>query len=142
MYYEVTLKFDTPTDKGVSYTSHKVIVSGVNLFAQAELSAMQYAKNNKAGGEASGEDDVTAIRRSRIREFANSSDDGQKIYFAVLDDAFVEDSGKVKHTRYVVGVYADDMTHAKIATDAYMRQGFDGLTLVGINETPYECVIE
>lgn len=143
MYYEATIKHDTLTDDGkVKTVSSKIIINNVNLFAEAELAALKYASSEWTADNFKTEPDVTALKRSRIYEFANKPAYGDKIYLATIDDIFVDDNGKEKAIHYLVGIYGDDITKAKNAASEYMKQGLNDMTLVGINETKFECVVD
>lgn len=139
MYYEVTVKYGS--ENGTTQTV-RVMVENATLFADAEYAALAYANENcpRATGVLA-EPDVTAIKRSRVREFANLSKDGDKIYFATLEGEFAEDGGKVKRMRYTVALWAKNTQDAGKAVADYMRQGMDGLTVVGINETKIAAVV-
>ena len=144
MYYEVTIRHDMLTDKNqVKSQSDKIIVSNVNLFAEAECKALEYAASERKADNLENEPDVTFIKRSRIMEFANTKDKGEKIYIAKLDCLSIDvGSGNEKHIKYSVGIYADDITQANSACQEYMRQGMTGLTLTDLNETKFLSVIE
>lgn len=143
MYYEASIKHDYITDKGeVKTKTDKIFVNNVNLFAEAEEKALVYSNKEWAADNFIDAPDVTALKRSRLREFANKPEDGEKIYLATLDDVFIDDSGKEKHVKYVIGVYADDITKAKAHVDDYMRQGLEDMTLTDLNETKFKCVVE
>lgn len=143
MYYEVSIKHDYFTkQEEVKSKVDKILVNNENTFSTAEYKALQYGNDNWKADNFDNEPDVTAMKRSRIYEFANKPEDGEKIYFATLDDEFVDDSGKEKHTKYLVGVYADDITQAKKTADEYMKQGFNDMTLTDLNETKFLCVVE
>lgn len=143
MYYEATIRHDYITEtNAVKQKSSKIIINNVNLFAEAEYVALKYAAENWKADNFD-EPDVTFIKRSRIREFANDWNPNDKIYLATLDDVFInEENGKKKHTKYLVGVYATDIDNAKSVVSSYMKQGLSDLSLIGINETNFETVIE
>lgn len=143
MYYEVSIKHDYFTDQQeVKPKVDKILVNNENTFSAAEYKALQYGNDNWKADNFYNEPDVTAMKRSRIYEFSNKPEDGDKIYLATLDDIFVDGSGKEKHAKYLVGVYADDITKAKKSTDEYMKQGFGNMTLTDLNETKFLCVVE
>lgn len=143
MYYEVNIKHDWLTeDNEVKSTVSKVIVHNVNLFAEAELKALEYANSEWRADNFDNEPDVTAIKRSRIYEFVNKPQDGKQIYFATLDYTFTADNGKEKHSKYLVGVYANEIGQAKTAMDNYIKQGLSDMKLTDLNETKFETVIE
>lgn len=142
MYYEVSVKHDYLTDNNIVKSKvSKIIVNNANLFPEAWNKAMQYSLDNWNADNFDNPPDITAMKRSRIYEFANKENDGEKIYLATLDDVFTDDSGKEKHVKYPVGVYADDITAAKKNIDAYMLQMQD-FTLTDLNETKFEKVLE
>lgn len=143
MYYETSIKHDYLTeDNEVKTMTSKIIVNNANLFSEAEYKALKYANEEWKNDTLTTEPDVTAIKRSRIYEFANKPEDGEKIYLATIDDIFVDDNGKEKRIHYLVGIYADDITKAKNSATEYMKQGISDMLLVGINETKFEHVIE
>ena len=89
MFFEVQVKLIKMNDKGVDKpVVEKVIVENVNLFSEAEFAAM-----NEYNGEA----DVVAMKVSKLKEFVNTRrDDEEDIYFATIEDIFVnEDTGTV-----------------------------------------------
>lgn len=143
MYYETSIRHDYLTDKNeVKSKTSKIIINNVNLFSEAEYAALKYANEEWKNDTLTTEPDVTAIKRSRIYEFANKPDDGEKIYLATIDDTFVDDNGKEKAIHYLIGIYADDITKAKNTATEYMKQGISDMTLVGLNETKFEYVVE
>lgn len=142
MYYEVSIKHDYFTDlQEVKSKVDKIIVNNTNEFPEAWYKAQEYANDNWKADNFENLPDITAMKRSRIYEFANKPEDGEKIYLATLDDVFVDDSGKEKHTKYLVGVYADDITKAKSSIDNYMKQGMSSFKLTDLNETKFLCVV-
>ena len=135
MYHEVTIKHHVEGAGGTMRAeTSRIIVGNALLFAEAEYKAMQWADDDGA--------EVTAIKRSGIREFANGSSDGKRIYFLTLQQLEKDEkTGKEKTLRYTVGLYANDMTGAKANAERYMSQGLDGLEMVGINQTKFREVI-
>ena len=141
MYYEVSIKHDYLTDSNeVKNKVDKIIINNVNLFSEAEYAALKYGNNNWHADNFDNDPDITAIKRSHIYEFANDMP-GKKIYMATLDDVFVDDNGKEKHMKYLVGLYANDMDEAKKVIGEYMQQMQD-FTLVGLNETKFIAVVD
>jgi delta-aminolevulinic acid dehydratase/porphobilinogen synthase len=94
--------------------------------------------------EYNGENDVVAIKQSKIREFVNEKNEEQDehIYIATIVSIFVDEStGAEKETKYVVGLWATSTEKAtKIAVD-YMAQGLSDLVLVGIRRTNFVDII-
>lgn len=143
MYYEVNIKHDCLTeDNEVKSTVSKIIIHNVDLFGEAELKALEYANSEWKADNLDNDPDVTAIKRSRIYEFANEPSNGAKIYFATLDYTFTADNGKEKHSKYLVGVYASEIGQAKSSMDNYLKQGLSDMKLTDLNETKFETVIE
>lgn len=136
MYHEVTVRHrQTMTDGQEKTVTSKILVSDAQLFAEAEYAAMAWAQDHEA--------DVTAIRRSRIREFANDPDAGSKIYMLTLQSTFTDEgTGKQRHMRYAAALYADDLAQAKSEAETFIRQGYDGIDIIGINETAFRAVAE
>jgi hypothetical protein len=136
MYFEVTSKRVVVDPKGNDKEiSERFIVKDVELFGEAEMKTLQ---------EFNGENDVVAIKQSKIREFVNEKNEEQdeNIYLATIVSVFVDESnGNERETQYVVGLWATSTENAtKIAVD-YMSQGFSDLVLVGIKRTNFVDII-
>ena len=85
MYYEVTIRRTVVDKKGNDRSvTEKYICENIELFAEAEQRVLEYFN---------AECDVTAIKRSPIREFANKPCDDAAIYIATITDTFVRDDG-------------------------------------------------
>lgn len=130
MFYELTLRHDNPeTGKSVQ---EKYIVKDCEIFAEAECKGLEMYN---------GECDVTAIRRSQIREFVNDSSKGELIFYATIVDVFLKDDGTEKELVYNVAVWANDIAEAQKTTKEYMEQGLNDMKLKGINQTKFIDVI-
>ena len=82
--------------------------------------------------------DVTAIKRSRLREIVNERQDVmEKIFFATIADIFVEDNGDEKEMKYIVALFAKDMQDAHQKVKDYMAQGLNDMTLKQLKETKF-----
>lgn len=87
--------------------------------------------------------DVTAIKRSRLREIVNERQDViEKIFFATIADIFVEDNGVEKEMKYVVALFAKDMQDAHIKVKDYMAQGLNDMTLKQLKETKFLDILK
>lgn len=130
MYYEITVKYDDTNDNGkkIKQKTEKLLSGDILTFTEAESLGYSFLTNFN-------NTDVTNIKRSRIRELANSPESGNILYIAKLQSVFTEDTGKQKSMYYYIGVYAPDIDTAKIRTTEYLKQGYNGITLCGINET-------
>lgn len=86
--------------------------------------------------------DVTAIKRSRLREIVNERHDVyDKIFFATIADIFVEDNGDEKEMKYIVALFAKDMQDAHQKVKDYMAQGLNDMELKQLKETKFLEVI-
>ena len=131
MYYEATIKTVHPDKHGViKEFTEKVIVENCNLFAEAEMKLMKHR-----------DCEVTALKRSAIKEFVNTSNDGESIFIATITASYVDDKGKDKEMQYKVALWANDITKAHNITKEYMRQGLDDMELKGINQTKFNELI-
>lgn len=135
MFYEVTSKRVVMDSKGKDKEiTEKYIVEGCELFGEAELKMLQYFNN---------ENDVTAIKQSRIREFINAinNEAEQGIYVATIADVFVDDKGVEKEIKYVVALWATSVEEATHITNEYMKQGLSDFVLLGVKRTKFLEVI-
>lgn len=128
MFYEATIKAARPDEKSgvIKEVTEKIIVENCNLFAEAELKLMERQ-----------ECEVTALKRSAIKEFVNTNKDGENIFIATITTLFIDDNGKNKEISYKVALWANDITEAHNITKNYMRQGFGDMELKGINQTKF-----
>lgn len=134
MYFEVTSKIIRANDKGVDKEiKEKFFVDNCEFFAEAEAKMIEFYNS---------ENDVVAIKQSKVREFANQrKDDEEDIYIAVIEDIFTNEDGEEKRTKYEVGLFADDMQHATRITHEYMKQGISDMELVKIYKTKFLDII-
>lgn len=87
--------------------------------------------------------DVTAIKRSKLREIVNVRHDvNEKIFFATIADIFVEDNGDEKEMKYIVALFANDMQDAHIKVKDYMAQGLNDMTLKQLKETKFLDILK
>ena len=127
MFYEATIKTVHPDKNGVvKEFTEKMIVENCNLFSEAEQKLML-----------SRECEVTALKRSAIKEFVNTNKDGDAIFIATITAKYIDDNGKEKEMQYKVALWANDITEAHNITKNYMRQGLDDMELKGINQTKF-----
>ena len=127
MYYEATVKSVRPDEHGViKEFTEKMIVENCNLFAEAEMTLMNHHQC-----------EVTALKRSAIKEFVNTNKDGENIFIATITTLFIDDNGKNKEISYKVALWANDITEAHNITKNYMRQGLGDMELKGINQTKF-----
>ena len=135
MYYEATVKRTIVDQKGNDKeVSEKYICNGCDLFSEAEMRVYGLFNN---------ECDVTAVKRSAIREFANTPtrNDGEAIYIATIVDTFVKEDGSESKTKYKVALYALSVIDANKKVQEYMAQGLDDMECEKIEKTQFVEVI-
>ena len=129
MFYEVTSKRTVMDAKGnAKLIAEKYLVENIEFFAEAEQKILTYFNN---------ENEVPAIKQSKLKEFVNKrTTETQTIFFATLESIFVDElTGEDKATKYVVGLFAENIDDAYVITNKYMSQGLENLVLVGIKKT-------
>lgn len=133
MYYEVTIRRTVVDKKGNDRSvTEKYICENIELFAEAEQRVLEYFN---------AECDVTAIKRSPIREFANKPCDDAAIYIATITDTFVRDNDSESKTHYKVALYALSVTDANRVVQEYMAQGLSDMECDKIEKTTFLEVI-
>ena len=133
MYYEivsVTTKVDKKgNDKKVA---EKFIVKDCIFFAECEVKGLELYNN---------ENDIVAIKQSKLREFVNErTNEDEQIYFATIEDVFIDDDDNEKTISYIVAVFARSLEEATNRTKEYMKQGYD-MVLSKIVRTKFVDVI-
>jgi hypothetical protein len=128
MYYLVKSKRTVPTDKGVDkVVAENYLVDKCIFFAEAEVKMLEEYNN---------ENEVVAMKQSKIREFVNNRvKDEQDIYIAIIEDIFVEDDESEKRIKYEVGVFAESVSEATRIVLDYMKQGIQDFELVKVYKT-------
>lgn len=135
MFYEVTSKIIRANNKGIDKEiKEKFFVENCEFFAEAEAKMIEYYNS---------ENDVVAIKQSKVREFVNQrSNDDEHIYIATIEDIFIdEDSGEEKRTKYEVGLFAKNVNEATRLTNEYLRQGMNNFELVKVSKTKFLDII-
>lgn len=85
--------------------------------------------------------DVTDIKRSRIKELANSRDnDDDKLFMAELQDTFTTDEGVEKEIKYKILFFSLNIDTAMSYINQYIKQGYD-LTLISLKKTKFIDVL-
>lgn len=135
MFYEIGVK-NTILDKNGNEkeVTNKHIVKNQELFAEAEQKGLELPLTNS---------DVIAIKRSKIREFANEPTDAadEAIYIATIVDTIIKDNGDEKKMKYEVAMYAVSVTDANKVVQSYMAQGLADMECEGIKKTSFIEVI-
>ena len=135
MFYEIGVK-NTILDKNGNdkEVTNKYIVENQELFAEAEQKGLEQPLSNP---------DVVAIKRSKIREFANEPTGAadEAIYIATIVDTIVKENGDEKKMKYEVALYAVSVTDANKVVQSYMAQGLADMECEGIKKTSFIEVI-
>ena len=135
MYYEISVKNTILDKKGnEKEVTSKFIVENQELFAEAEQKGLEQPLTNS---------DVVAIKRSKIREFANepTNADGEAIYIATIVDTILTDSGDEKKMKYDVALYAVSVTDANKVVTEYIAQGLADMECEALKKTSFIEVI-
>lgn len=128
MYYLVKSKRTTLTEKGVDKViTENYLVDKCVFFAAAEVKMLEEYNN---------ENEVVAMKQSKIREFVNTRvNDEQDIYIAIIEDIFVEDDATEKRIKYEIGVFAESVSDATRVVLDYLKQGLNDFELVKVYKT-------
>jgi len=139
MFYEVTVKSKKEKPNGkTKIVTEQFLCDNCVFFAEAEAAGLQ--------GEYDGDNDVTVVRRSDIREIVNPQKAeellaGAAFYRAVLVETFTDDKGREKAMRYPVLVIAHNVGEATVLTQEYMKQGFDNMRLEAVAKSRLKGVL-
>lgn len=131
MIHEAQVQF-TQDEKTVK---ENVLTEGFDLFAEVEAKLIE---------EYSGYEDVdvTAIKRSKIKEIANArTADDDVIFTATLVDVFLNDDGSEKEIKYDIAFFSKNMDTAHAYIKEYVSQGYN-LSIKGIKETKFIEVLK
>ena len=135
MIFEVSIKHLVTDKKGNDKeVATKYFVENQELFAEAEQKALELPLRNI---------DVTDIKRSKLREFANNPTgaENEAIYIATIVDTFTDEKGNEKKMQYPVGLYAISLTDANKVVTEYMAQGLADMECEDIKKSTFEAVI-
>lgn len=134
MIYEGTVQFVAVDDNGNDkQTKESVILENCDTFSEAESRLYETYDRKTAF-------DVIALKRSNLKEVANTrSDADEKIFVAVVCDTFTDDSGKEKEMSYRIAFFSPSIDNAKNFIDQYLKQGYD-MKLKSLQETKFANV--
>lgn len=136
MIYEATITYVTVDKNGNDKQDKSMyVIEGCEVFAEVE---------NMLYERFSGENslDVVAIKRSKIKEIANTRKyEDEKVYLSEVEDVYTDDNGEEKSLRYKILFYAKDFDSAKAFISEFIKQGFN-MTLVGLKQTKFGDVIK
>ena len=130
MYFEATIKQEVE-GKNIKF---KLLIENASTFAEAEYKSLDYV---------GGYGDVVALKlMKRLMEIINTKHtDEEALYYANIESIFVDDNGKEKATKYVVGVYAKDIETATERASGYIKESLSDMRFMGIKLAKVENVI-
>lgn len=129
MLYEITTKVRKTQEDGSEKDVAERYITDCELFAEAECAGMHsYADYQQEG-------DVTAIKRSNVREIVNPSDNKEYYYKATIVTKTIDDKANEKEQKYYVLIRADSLVEATNKANEYMKQGLDDMSLDGMVKT-------
>lgn len=136
MIHEVTIAFTVDGKNGKEKTvKEQYIVDNRNLFAEAE-GAMYVSFDGYK------DLDVIAVKRSRIKELANSrTNEDEKMFIATLVDIFHDPEGNDKEIKYQVAFYSQNMSTAWAFIREYISQGYN-MKIACIKETKFIDIVK
>lgn len=127
MLYEITTKVKKTQEDGSEKDVAERYITDCQLFSEAECAGMHsYADYQQEG-------DVTAIKRSNVREIVNEGDDKDYYYKATIVSKYVDDNEKEQ--KYYVLIRANNIVEATGKANEYIAQGLDDMSLDGITKT-------
>lgn len=132
MIYESTISYVGINDKGNDVVvKESYILQNKESFGDVENTMISEF------GDILTDMDVIAIKRSRIKEVANSStDNDDKIYLATIADIFIDDNSNEKEIKYVIALFAKTFDSAKAFISEYLKQGYN-MQLKSLKETKF-----
>jgi len=138
MLHEVKVQYKTRNDDGNEVTKKDwYIVDNCNLFCEVEHKVFKNFNYDTIK-----DFDVTDIKRSRIKEVANTrSSDNEKMFMAEVKDTFTTDDGVEKEIKYKVVFFSTDIDKALSFIIEYMEQGYD-MSLIGLKKTKYVDLLQ
>ena len=130
MYFEATIKQEVEGKNN----KFKLLIENASTFSEAEYKSLDYV---------GGKGDVVALKlMKRLMEIINTKrKEEEALYYANIESIFVDDNGKEKSTKYVVGVYAKDIETAMDRASEYMKEGLSDMRFMGIKLAKVENVI-
>ena len=130
MYFEATIKQEVEGKNN----KFKLLIENASTFSEAEYKSLDYV---------GGKGDVVALKlMKRLMEIINTKrKEEEALYYANIESIFVDDNGKEKSTKYVVGVYAKDIETATDRASEYMKEGLSDMRFMGIKLAKVENVI-
>lgn len=119
MIYEGTIKYETVTNKGnTKVVRESYLIEDAETFSEAESVLFGFA--NKSSLEI----DVVSLKRSKIKEIANTNRDTMPMFIATLVDVFTDENGIEKELTYNIAFFALNIEEAHTFIRLYATQGY------------------
>ena len=136
MIHEATISFTTTAKNGEGKTvKEQYIVENRTLFAEVEDAMYASFDGYK-------DLDVIAVKRSRIKEVANSrNSEEDKMFVATLVDIFHDPDGGEKEMKYKIAFFSQTMSSAWAFIREYVSQGYN-MKVSAIKETKFIDVVK
>lgn len=130
MYFEATIKQEVEGKNN----KFKLLIENASTFSEAEYKSLDYV---------GGYGDVVALKlMKRLMEIINTkTTEEEALYYVNIESIFVDDNGKEKATKYVVGVYAKDIETATERASGYIKESLSDMRFMGIKLAKVENVI-
>ena len=114
MIYEGTIKYETTTSKGnTKFVRESYLIVDAETFREAEETLQE-----------SFDDDVIALKRSKIKEIANTNRNNEPMFIATLVDVFTDENGTEKELTYDIAFFALNIEEAHNFIRLYAQQGY------------------
>lgn len=118
MIYEGTIKYETVTSQGNTKTVREsYLIEDAETFNDAEYTLFKEFQD-KTGI------DVVSLKRSKIKEIANTNRDTEPMFIATLVDVFTDDNGIEKELTYDIAFFALNIEQAHNFIRLYAQQGY------------------
>lgn len=118
MIYEGTIKYETTTKKGNTKTVREsYLIEDAETFNDAEYTLFKEFQD-KTGI------DVVSLKRSKIKEIANTNRDTEPMFIATLVDVFTDENGIEKELTYDIAFFALNIEQAHNFIRLYAQQGY------------------
>lgn len=130
MFFEATIKQEVEGKNN----KFKLLIENASTFSEAEYKSLDYV---------GGYGDVVALKlMKRLMEIINTkTTEEEALYYVNIESIFVDDNGKEKATKYVVGVYAKDIETATKRASGYIKESLSDMRFMGIKLAKVENVI-
>ena len=131
MIHECQITYVTVDEKGNDKNvKESYVIENLGCFAEVEELLVEEFGHLTAF-------DVTAIKRSKVKEVANSrTDSDEKIWLAELMDIFLQDDGSEKQMKYKILFFSKTFDSAKQFISEYCAQGYN-MSIVNLKMTNF-----